>query len=198
MGLFGTAIAFVGGYVAGMKLGDRPLAAARSAADEARQRASSLSEGGGSIRSKLLGGTVDLRSVRDVMTGGPETVTQQTPLAEAAGTMERADIGDVLVVDASGKLTGILTDRDIAIRAVAAGKDPKTTTVGDVMTPSVATISPSASVQEAVDLMHRHNIRRLPVVEGEKAIGVVSLGDLSTTPQARGLLADISTSPPNN
>jgi CBS domain-containing protein len=184
MGLFGTLISFGAGYVAGMKLGERPLDAAKKAAEDVKGRA--------------RGSTVDVRQVREVMTSSPQTVTQQTSLREAAETMARAKIGDVLVVDEAGMLRGILTDRDIAIRAVAEGRDPTTTTVGDVTTGSVMSVAPTASVQEAMDVMHRHDVRRVPVVESGKAIGIVSLGDLSTSHAARGVLADISAAPPNN
>jgi signal-transduction protein with cAMP-binding, CBS, and nucleotidyltransferase domain len=184
MGLFGTLISFGAGYVAGMKLGERPLDAAKKAAGEMTGRAT--------------GSTVDVRQVREVMTSNPESVSRQTTLKDAAATMARASIGDVLVVDDDGKLNGILTDRDIAIRGVAEGLDPATTTVGEITSGSVMSVSPTASVNEAMDVMHRHDVRRVPVVESGKAVGIVSLGDLSTSRAARGVLADISTAPPNN
>jgi CBS domain-containing protein len=184
MGLFGTLISFGAGYVAGMKLGERPLDAAKKAAGEMKDRAS--------------GATVDVRQVREVMTSNPQTVTQRTTLRDAASTMASSNIGDVLVVDDAGMLRGILTDRDIAIRAVAEGRDPATTTAGDITTGSVMSVPPTASVHEAMDVMHRYDIRRVPVVESGKAVGIVSLGDLSTSRAARGVLADISSAPPNN
>jgi signal-transduction protein with cAMP-binding, CBS, and nucleotidyltransferase domain len=184
MGLFGTLVSFGAGYAAGMKFGERPLDAAKKVAEDLTGRTS--------------GATVDVRQVREVMTSSPQTVTQQTSLREAAETMARQKIGDVLVVDDAGMLRGILTDRDIAVRAVAEGRDPATTTVGDVTTGSVMSVSPTASVHEAMDVMHRHDVRRVPVVESGKAIGIVSLGDLSTSRAARGVLADISAAPPNN
>jgi CBS domain-containing protein len=200
MGLFGTLISFGAGYVAGMKFGDKPVKAVRNARDEARDKASSLAQTASSWRSKAMGdgGSIDVRTVREVMSGAPETVTQETTLADAAKVMDRADIGDVLVVDGTGQLRGIVTDRDIAIRAVAEGRDPNTTTVGEVMTPTVETIPSTATVQEAIATMRRHDIRRLPVVDGGGPIGVVSLGDLAMSPESRSVLADLSTAPPNN
>jgi len=200
MGLFGTLISFGAGYAAGMKFGDKPVRAVRNARDEARDRASSLAQTASSLRSKAMGegGSIDVRTVREVMSGAPETVTPETTLADAAKVMARADIGDVLVVDGTGQLRGIVTDRDIAIRAVAEGRDPNTTTVGEVMTPTVETITPTATVQEAIATMRRHDIRRLPVVDGGSPIGVVSLGDLAMSPESRSVLADLSTAPPNN
>jgi CBS domain-containing protein len=200
MGLFGTLISFGAGYVAGMKFGDKPVKAVRNARDEARDKASSLAQTASSWRSKAMGdgGSIDVRTVREVMSGAPETVTPETTLADAAKVMDRADIGDVLVVDGTGQLRGIVTDRDIAIRAVAEGRDPNTTTVGEVMTPTVETIPSTATVQEAIATMRRHDIRRLPVVDGGGPIGVVSLGDLAMSPESRSVLADLSTAPPNN
>jgi CBS domain-containing protein len=200
MGLFGTLISFGAGYAAGMKFGDKPVRAVRSARDEARDKASTLVQTASSLRSKMGdgGSTMDLRTVREVMSAAPETVRPETPLTDAARVMERADIGDVLVVDGNGQLRGIITDRDVAIRAVAEGRDPNTTTVDEIMTPTVETIPPSATVQEAIQTMRRHDIRRLPVVEGGAPIGVVSLGDLAMSPGSRSVLADLSAAPPNN
>ena len=144
------------------------------------------------------GSTIDVRTVREVMSAAPETVTPDTPLADAAKVMDRADIGDVLIVDGKDQLRGIVTDRDIAIRAVAEGRDPNTTTVEEIMTPTVETISSSATVREAIETMRRHDIRRLPVVDGGSPIGVVSLGDLAMSPGSQSVLADLSTAPPNN
>lgn len=198
MGLFGTVIAFAGGYVAGMRIGDRPVVAARGAVNEARGRASSLAAVAERARSKVLdtaAPAIDIREVREVMTPAPETVLPDATLDKAASLMKRQDIGDVLVADGSGDLQGILTDRDIAIRAVADGRDPSATRVSDIMTPVVTTIGPTASVQDALDLMRLHDVRRLPIVENEKPIGIVSLGDLSTSRGAGTTLADISNAP---
>lgn len=199
MGLFGTIAAFAGGYVAGMKMGDRPIVAARSMMSEARARASSLAASAGSLGSRAAGGaTVDLRTVREVMSAPPETVRPDTPLRDAAKAMQRGDIGDVLVVNEVGELRGILTDRDLAIRAVAEHRDPATAEVGEIMSPIVATLPPAATVHEALDLMRRHDVRRLPVVEDGRPVGIVSLGDLSPSSRAGAALEDISTAPANN
>jgi CBS domain-containing protein len=112
--------------------------------------------------------------------------------------MARADIGDVLVVDSGGVLRGIVTDRDIAIRVVAEGQDPRSVQVGEVTSPAVS-VGSNATVEEAMGVMRQHDIRRIPVVEATgRPIGVISLGDLSTSGRARGVLADISAAPPNN
>ncbi|MEX0817096.1 MAG: CBS domain-containing protein, partial [Gaiellales bacterium] len=196
MGLFGTLISFGAGYAAGMKFGDKPVNAIRNAKEDAREKASTLAQTASGLRSRAMGdggSTIDVRTVREVMSATPETVTPETSLADAAKVMERADIGDVLIVDGTGQLRGIVTDRDIAIRAVAEGRDPNTTTVEETMTPTVETISSTAVVREAIETMRRHDIRRLPVVDGGSPIGVVSLGDLAMSPGSQSVLADLST-----
>ena len=184
MGFFGTLLGFGAGYVTGMKLGDKPVQMVRNRTQRARGM-----EGGTS--------RIDVRTVREVMSLSLETIELDGTLAEAAKQMAGADIGDVLVVDASGLLRGIVTDRDIAIRAVAEGRDPRETPVVNVMS-SAVTISATASVAEAMQIMRRHDIRRLPVVEDGQPIGFVSLGDLSASPEAGPLLADISAAPPDS
>jgi len=184
MGFFGTLLGFGAGYVTGMKLGDKPVRMVRTTTEQLRGKA------GGKSR-------IDIRTMREVMSSSLETITPDGTLAEAAKQMSRADIGDVLVVDATGLLRGIVTDRDIAIRAVAEGLDPRGTPVVDVMS-SAVTISATASVAEAMQIMRRHDIRRLPVLEDGQPVGIVSLGDLSASSEAGPLLADISAAPPDS
>ena len=136
-------------------------------------------------------------SVRDVMTPDPVTVDSTATAVEAARKMRDMDVGAVIVVD-DGEIGGIVTDRDITVRAVAEGIDPKTVTVGDVCTPSPTTISPDTSVDEALEIMEAEAIRRLPVVEEDRPVGIVSLGDLSHDDDAGEALAEISDAPPNN
>ena len=103
----------------------------------------------------------------------------------------------MIVIDESNSVVGIVTDRDIAIRAVAEGRDVTTTKVGDVASKDLETLSPSDSVEKAVRLMRQRNIRRLPVVEGGRPIGIVSIGDLARERDPRSALADISRGPAN-
>ena len=185
MGLFGTALAFGAGYATGMKLGDKPMEKFRETTQQIRGRTGDAS-------------AVDVRSVTEVMSTSVETVEGDTSLVEAAQRMARADIGDVLVVDSGGVLRGIVTDRDIAIRVVAEGQDPRSVQVGEVVSPAVS-VGSNATVEEAMGVMRQHDIRRIPVVDATgRPIGVISLGDLSTSRRARGVLADISAAPPNN
>jgi CBS domain-containing protein len=200
MGMFSGIVGFGLGYAAGMRIGDRPVRSIRRTADEARARARSLSAGAGRIRSSIegVGGrTLDVRQVREIMTTVPEAVGVSTSLRDAAGLMQRADVGDVLVMEGD-ELQGILTDRDVAIRGVAAALDISNAVVRDVFTPTVVSIPPTSTVQEAIELMREHDVRRLPVVESGRPVGIVSLGDLAVTREPTSVLADITTSPPNN
>ena len=98
-------------------------------------------------------------------------------VTEAARAIEKNNIGAIVVRDA-GRVVGILTDRDLAVRALAAGLDPADTPLSDVMTSPVATLSPSDSQTDAIALMQKWNVRRIPLVEGERLVGIVTLDDL--------------------
>jgi CBS domain-containing protein/uncharacterized protein (DUF2267 family) len=99
------------------------------------------------------------------------------PALEAARAIENNNIGAVVVQD-KGAVVGIVTDRDLAVRVVGHGLDPKTTPLADVMTTPVVTLSPRDSQSEAIRLMQERNIRRIPLVEGNKFVGIVTLDDL--------------------
>ncbi|MFD5103429.1 CBS domain-containing protein [Streptomyces albidochromogenes] len=133
--------------------------------------------------------------VREVMTAGVAAVRPDASLVEAAQLMRAQDIGDVLVAR-DNQLIGVLTDRDIALRAVADGFDPLTVNVQSVCTPAPVCVGPDDEVSTAVTLMRQHAIRRLPVVEDGRPLGVVSIGDLAEFQDPRSALADISRSAP--
>jgi len=135
------------------------------------------------------------QKVRDIMTPDPRTLPMTATVGQAAETMRTIDAGTVLVADDVNHVVGIITDRDIAIRVVAEGRDPFTTMIGDFSTPSPATVTPGTSVRDAVKLMRERDIRRLPVVEGDMAVGIVSLGDLAILQDPASVLADISAAP---
>jgi CBS domain-containing protein len=137
------------------------------------------------------------QSIRDVMTQNPECVSGDTTVADAAKLMRDKDFGGVLCMDGE-EVKGFLTDRDIAIRVVAEGKDPTSTTVSDAATTDLHTLSPDDSVEEAIELVRKHNVRRVPVVEGAKPVGIVSIGDLALERDEDSALADISSEPANN
>lgn len=117
--------------------------------------------------------------IRDVMTRNVEVVHPDDTLQEAAEKMKDLDIGPLPVCD-DGRLVGILTDRDIAVRAVAEGQDPWTDKVRDVMTPEVISCFADQDVADAVKLMKEKQIRRLVVLDRDKRlVGILSLGDVA-------------------
>ncbi len=123
--------------------------------------------------------------VKDVMTRGLETVSPETTICEAAQKMASLDVGALPIAKGSEPI-GIVTDRDICIRAVADGKDPNTCTVGDVMTENAITLTEDQDVEEAGRIMKDKKIRRLLVVDGGGALcGIVSVGDLVTEEDAQ-------------
>jgi CBS domain-containing protein len=137
--------------------------------------------------------------VRDVMTERPRAVRPQTPLNEVAQLMEAEDVGAVPVVDGE-RLVGMVTDRDIVVRAIAKGKDPSNIPAANVAsTDELVTIDPDSDLDDALKLMARHQVRRLPVVvEDERLVGVVSQADVARHAKeksAGSMLEDISREP---
>ncbi len=117
--------------------------------------------------------------IRKVMTQHVEVISADATLARAAAVMARLDVGFLPVLDGE-QLVGVITDRDIVVRGLADGMDPKNATVGDVMTQGMATLSATADVEEAIRLMEEKQIRRLVLQDDdEKYIGVVTIGDLA-------------------
>jgi CBS domain-containing protein len=136
------------------------------------------------------------QKVEEIMTRDPRTVDAGDTIVDAARVMRDADIGDVVVME-DGQITGIVTDRDIVVRAIAEGRDPDSTSVGDVCTTGVETIDPDASVDDALRIMREHDIRRLPVAKNGRPVGIVSLGDLAVEREPDSTLADISAASPD-
>jgi CBS domain-containing protein len=117
--------------------------------------------------------------LRDVMTRGIKEIPANATIVEAAERMRSLDVG-ALPVCQNDKLVGVITDRDIAIRTVADGRDPKATAVSDAMSKSVVYCYEDDSVESAAKLMEEKQIRRLPVFDrNNRAVGIVSLGDLA-------------------
>src|SRR5437763_11627541 len=117
------------------------------------------------------------------MTPGGEVIAPEASIYEAAEKMRHLDVGPLPVCDGE-RLVGMLTDRDITVRATAEGRDPKTTRVQEVMTPDVHYVYDDEDVQEAAQTMQQQQIRRVVVVNRDKRlVGIVSLGDLATREQ---------------
>lgn len=137
------------------------------------------------------------QNMRDVMTADPLLLQKDATVTEAALAMKGQDIGDVLVMDGE-QLFGIVTDRDITVRCVAESKDPQATQLGDIASTDLTTCEPDHEVQQAVKAVSEKAIRRLPVIENGKPVGIVSLGDLAEHRDPESALADVSEAPPNN
>lgn len=135
------------------------------------------------------------RTVREVMTRSPVCLSPQTTLTEASHAMAEQGIGDVLVLD--GDLRGVVTDRDIVVRALANNRDPASTTLAEILSGDVVAVAPDDPVSRAVQLMRERAIRRLPVCEGDQPVGIVSIGDLAVEQDPSSALADISAAAPN-
>lgn len=135
--------------------------------------------------------------VREVMTPAATTVRPDASLVEAAQLMRAQDIGDVLVAK-DGRLVGLLTDRDITLRAVADGVDPLSVSCRSVCTPDPVTVGPEMEITAAIDLMRSHAVRRLPVLDsGGRLTGMVSIGDLAMDRDPDSALAEISRAAPD-
>ncbi len=135
------------------------------------------------------------KAIRELMTKNPCAIDADKPVTYAAKMMRDEDVGLAPIVEGQ-KLVGTLTDRDIAIRVVAEGKDPETTTVGEIASRELVTIDPQQDLDEALRLMARHQVRRLPVVEEDgKLVGIVAQKDIAqhaTDEQTGDVVEDIS------
>ncbi|MDP8969964.1 MAG: CBS domain-containing protein [Actinomycetota bacterium] len=136
-------------------------------------------------------------TVREIMTPNPRSLAATASVADAARVMREADVGAVVVLKDDGTVCGIVTDRDITIRAVAEGQDPDITVVDRICSHDPASVGPDDDAEQAVRRMRQNAIRRLPVVEEGQPIGMLSLGDLAIERAPGSALADISAQPPN-
>jgi signal-transduction protein with cAMP-binding, CBS, and nucleotidyltransferase domain len=134
--------------------------------------------------------------VRDIMTGDPVTVEPQASVTAVARIMRDQDLGAVLVTDGD-ELRGLVTDRDLVIRSVAEGGDPERTTVAGACSDDLVTVRPDDALDHAVELMREHAVRRLPVVDDGRPVGIVALGDLAMERDPESALGDISVARPN-
>jgi CBS domain-containing protein len=124
------------------------------------------------------------KKVRDAMTPEPRVADPSLSLAEAARVMKSEDIGSLPVLQ-EGELVAVLTDRDIVIRAVAESADPSATMVGDIASRRPVTIEPDEDLDEALAQMARAQVRRLPVVEGGRLVGVLAQADIAQEAKAK-------------
>lgn len=133
--------------------------------------------------------------VKDVMTRNVAYVKPDASVYDTASIMQQNNIGAIPVCDQSG-VVGMVTDRDIVVRNVITGTDPKTTPVSNIMTTQVATVTPNTDVDELSEIMAQKQVRRIPVVENNTLVGIVALGDLAADrrfdTEASVALTDIS------
>jgi CBS domain-containing protein len=129
--------------------------------------------------------------VADIMTRDPATIECTASAAEAARRMAATDAGAIIVLD-NGKVCGIVTDRDIAIRLVAEDKESGTPVAEIVSDQDLHAVTPDTPIDRAIEMIRRQAVRRLPVIEAGKAVGIMSLGDLAIERDPRSALADIS------
>ena len=118
------------------------------------------------------------KSVRDAMTENPRSIGASASVVEAARLMRDEHIGSLPITD-DEELVGMLTDRDITTRVVAEAADPKMTSVGDVVSRHLISVEPDEDLEEAVQLMASHQVRRLPVVENGRLVGIVAQADIA-------------------
>jgi CBS domain-containing protein len=124
------------------------------------------------------GRSADGRRVRDAMTPNPTSVSSSTTVADAARLLGAEDVGSLPVVDGD-RLVGVLTDRDIVLRVVREGRDPAATTVADVASRELETARPEQPLDEALRVMARRQVRRLPVLEGGRLVGILAQADVA-------------------
>lgn len=142
------------------------------------------------------------RNIRDVMTANPECVGEKDSIRDVARIMKNQDTGVVPVVDGR-KIIGLITDRDIVVRGLAEGKNLENARVNELMTRSVRSVREDSTVNEALELMSKAEIRRVAVVDNnDELVGIVSIGDIASQgDQDRRVgkaVEDISEAPPNN
>src|SRR5947208_13501656 len=137
------------------------------------------------------------KTVRDVMTKDPVSMSSDSSVTQAAKAMSDFKIGSVVVME-KDMPCGIVTDRDITVRAVATGSDPSKTRLSDICSRSLAAVRPDQSVDDAIQVMKSHDVKRVVVMTGSRLEGIVSLGDLTSRGEGEDVQDDISRAEPNN
>lgn len=136
------------------------------------------------------------KSVREAMTSNPRCVTPETSVAEVARVMRTEDVGSLPIVTDPDRVVGMVTDRDLVLRVLAEGLDPEATPVAQIATEDPVTVDAEADLDDALVLMARHQLRRIPVVSGpDRIVGIIAQADvaLSTREKTAGeVVAEIS------
>ena len=137
-----------------------------------------------------------MTTVKELMTPDPIVLETTETIHAAAQRMRDADVGAVLV-ESGGTLRGIVTDRDVVVRAVADALDPQEVTVGQALSGELVAVGPDDTIADAIGVMRERAVRRVPVVDDGVAVGILSLGDLAQRRDPESVLGDISAAPPN-
>jgi CBS domain-containing protein len=136
-------------------------------------------------------------TIRDLMTPDPVIVDEATTVRDVAVMMRDQDLGDV-IVQRGGRVGGIVTDRDIVLRAVATGEDMDTLLAGDICSGDLVTLEPDDTLEAAAQVMVDAAVRRVPVVQGDEAVGIVTLADLARYADSEAVLGELASEPPKN
>ena len=135
--------------------------------------------------------------LESIMSRNVRQLSESASVADAAMAMRDQQVGGVVVTDDKGRATGFVTDRDIVVRSIADGRSPSETKLRDICTRELHCLSPKQSVGDAIGMMADKAIRRVPVVDKGKAVGIISLGDLAEHVDPNSVLGRVSTAPPN-
>ena len=137
-----------------------------------------------------------MKKVRDVMSAAPVCMAPGESVSAAARAMKEHGIGTVLVLT-DGRLSGLVTDRDITMRVLAENRDPRTTRVGDICSGELVVLDPDDDLGQAARLIRDRAVRRIPVLRNGTPVGVLSVGDLALEKDATLVLSGVSSAPPN-
>ncbi len=137
-----------------------------------------------------------IRKMRDIMSPAPVCMAPTESVSAAARAMKERGTGTVLVLT-DGRLSGLVTDREITVRVLAENRDPRATLVGDICCGELAVLGPDDDVAEATRLVRERAVRRIPVLEDGVPVGVVSIGDLTLDKGERSALSGVAATPPN-
>lgn len=137
------------------------------------------------------------QTVQEIMTPDPVCLAPAASVSDAALAMKDNDIGAVIVAG-NDHIQGIVTDRDLVVRAIANGLEPEDTSLADVCTTDAISLAPDDSIEHAIDIVRDLAIRRIPVAENGRPVGIFSIGDLAADRDSDSALAEISEAPPNH
>jgi CBS domain-containing protein len=137
------------------------------------------------------------RKTRDIMSPAPVCMAPGESVSAAAQAMKQHGIATVLVL-ADGRLSGLVTDRDITVRVLAENRDPRTTRIGDICSGDLVVLGPDDDVEQGSRLVRERAVRRIPVLADGKPVGVVSIGDLALEKDPTSALSGVSSAPPNS